>query len=78
MKNEVIKGSKNELPVEGLQEKEPSQKYTWLKIIVKAVSRWLSRPTKRKRTMKYERTEVNKDGYINQKLTIKDEYTSNE
>ena len=78
MEKREIKGSENQLPQEGPLNKEPSVKYTWIPGILKAFLSRLARPNKRKREVKFKRTEVNKDGYVQQELSIKDEYTSND
>lgn len=78
MKNELFKGSENRLPAEDSHAKQPPHRYTWLLDLVKIILKPFRKRGMREKEIKFKRTEVTKDRYIQHEFTYKEKDSTND
>lgn len=76
MEKRISSDHEDQLPREGSKKEQPSGRSSWFINLVSVLLRPFTKQGKRKRQLKFKRTEVTKDKFIQQEFIYKEEQTT--
>ena len=76
MEKRISSAHENQLPREGFKKEQPSGRFGWLISLANVLLRPFLKQGKREKKLKYKRTEITKDKYIQQEFTYTEKQTT--